>query len=190
MKLPVLMSISLYLLILSCNPPLDNPKKTLNLNENFETEKTTTSSIDEENITKLKSESELSDHELLKNIQQAIIPSYNNWVIMKNGTYIIFDNIDSITNISESAIRILNKYKPKTAAEHNWDFSITDLDQTEGWSVFGNGYGIYNYVHPKELTANPSPEQIGAFAKVKRALDENNPKIIYINSKNGLVKVK
>ena len=59
MKLTVLMSISLNLLILSCNPTLDNSKKTLNLNENVEIEKTTTSSIDEEKRTNLKTNNPL-----------------------------------------------------------------------------------------------------------------------------------
>ncbi|MDC0230608.1 hypothetical protein OAK19_01450 [Aureispira] len=190
MKLPILFCMSLYLLISSCNSTSGNSKKTLNLNENVDFENTDTSSVVENIRIDLKSETELTNQELLNKIQKAIIPSYKDWVILKNGTYIIFDNIDTIANISESAIQLLNKYKPKTAAEHNWDFSITDLDQTEGWSVFGNGYGIYNYIHPKELTTNPTPEQIGAFAKVKRALDEKNPKIIYINSKNGLIEFK
>ncbi|MCH2022746.1 MAG: hypothetical protein MK207_09735 [Saprospiraceae bacterium] len=190
MKLLLLFLISLSLIAINCNTPIDNSEKSLKPNKNNQFENTANSSLDTEIQTNLKTESKLSEQELLSNIQEAIIPSYKDWVIMKNGTYIIFDNIDTVTNISKSAIQLLRKYKPKTAAEHNWDYSITDLDKTEGWSVFGNGYGIYNYVHPKELTENPSAEQIAAFAKVKRTLDENNPKIIYINSKNGLIRVK
>ncbi len=132
----------------------------------------------------------IAPKELLGYVQAAIIPSYKDWVLFKNGTYIIFDYIDTIPDIQQSALRYLAQYKPKTIADANWDFTISDLDQVEGWSVYGNGYGIYTFVHPTELSINPSPQQIGAYAKAKRALDEEKPKILFISSKDGILEIQ
>ncbi|BDS11286.1 hypothetical protein [Aureispira anguillae] len=128
--------------------------------------------------------------ELLGYIQNAIIPIYKDWVILKNGTYIIFDDMNNIPDIQTAAIQLLNDHKPKTPEDNNWDFSITDLDRAEGWSVYGNGYGIYTYVHPKEISVESSPQEISAYAKAKRALDEKNPQIIFVSSPQGIVKIQ
>lgn len=123
----------------------------------------------------------LSHEELRSYIKEAIIPSYQNWLIFRNGTYIVFDNVDTIPDVKKAALNWLAHYKPKTPADNHWEYSITDLDRTEGWAVFGNGYGIYTFVHAKELSDAPSPQQIAAYAKAKRALDEKKPEIIYVN---------
>lgn len=128
----------------------------------------------------------LSKQELLNYVQSAIIPSYKDWVIFDNGTYIIFDNIDTIFDIQKTAIQWLKHYKPKSEQENNWNYSITELDKTNGWSVFGNGYGIYTIVHADELHVGASAQEIGIYAKAKRALDEKNPQIIYISSAKGI----
>jgi hypothetical protein len=127
---------------------------------------------------------------LLGYVQSAIIPVYKDWVLFENGTYIIFDNIDTIPDIQKAAFQHLETYKPKTVLESNWDFTISDLDDTDGWSIYGNGYGIYTFVHATELSMGASPLQVGAYAKTKRALDERDPKILFISSKNGVQEVQ
>ena len=126
---------------------------------------------------------------LLGYVQAAIIPIYKDWVVFENGTYIIFDNIDTIPDIQKAALQHLETYRPKTTAEANWDFTISDLDETEGWSIYGHGYGIYTFVHPEELSRDANPQQVGAYAKTKRALDERNPKILFISNKNGIQEI-
>jgi hypothetical protein len=128
--------------------------------------------------------------QLLNYVHAAIIPVYKDWVLFENATYIIFDNIDTIPDIQKAALQHLETYRPKTPAESNWDFTISDLDETEGWSIYGNGYGIYTFVHPEELSKDASPQQVGAYAKTKRALDERNPKILFVSSKNGIQKIQ
>jgi len=128
--------------------------------------------------------------DLLGYVQQAIIPTYQDWVILKNGTYIIFDNIDTVPDIKASAIQMINHYKPKNVLDNNWDYSVTDLDKIEGWGVYGNGYGIYTLVLAKELTMGATPPQIAAYAKAKRAMDEENPQVIYVSSKHGVEEIK
>ena len=177
----------LYLVILSCNPS-PSVTKTKAGSNNIETAvnnlQTTTVQTIESNASKLTKE------ELLKGIQGAIIPIYKDWLILRNGTYIIFENTDTISDVKKTALQLLEYHRPRTTAEQRWNYSITDLDLSEGWAVFGNGYGIYTYVHKNELINEPSAEQIGDFAKSKRASDENNPEIIYINSTDGLEEVK
>ncbi len=141
-------------------------------------------------IPSVNEDSMIEPQQLLGYVQGAIIPIYKDWVLFENGTYIIFDNIDTIPDIQKAAFQYLEAYKPKTAAETNWDFTISDLQQIEGWSVYGNGYGIYTFVHSTELSMGASPQQVGAYAKAKRALDEKNPKILFISSKNGLLEVR
>lgn len=126
---------------------------------------------------------------LLTYVQSAIIPIYKDWVVFEHGTYVIFDNIDTVPDIQKSALAHLKAYTPKTVLDNNWDFTISDLDETDGWSVYGNGYGIYTFVHATELSMGASPLQVGAYAKTKRALDEKNPKIIFISSKDGIVEI-
>lgn len=124
--------------------------------------------------------------ELLGHVKQAIISSYRNWVVFKHGTYIIFDSIEGITDVQAEAVRLLTQHKPKRPADKNWDFKITELNNTVGWSVFGNGYGIYTYIHPLEVSMHPNPQELGAYGKAKRALDEANPEIIFISSDDGI----
>jgi hypothetical protein len=129
----------------------------------------------------------LSSEQLLANVQQSIIPVYKNWVLFKNGTYIILDDISNIPDVAQEALRLLAAYRPKSAMEKpDWDYSISHLDRVEGWSVYGNGYGIYTYVHPSEMVEAPAPPNIIVFSRNKRMLDEANPEILYISSAEGI----
>lgn len=129
----------------------------------------------------------LSPEQLLEKVQQSIIPVYKNWVLFKNGTYIILDDISNIPDVGQEAIRLLAAYRPKSAMEKpDWDYSISHLERVEGWSVYGNGYGIYTYVHPSEMIEAPAPPIIIVFSRNKRTLDEANPEILYISSTEGI----
>lgn len=145
---------------------------------NQPTEEIPTVEVDESNM--------IPPKELLSYVQDAIIPLYKNWVLLKNGTYIIFDNMENIQDIKVAALQLLEKHRPKTPEENHWDFSITELDKVQGWSIYGNGYGIYTFVHSKELPTHPSPQTISSYAKAKRALDEKEPHIIFISSPQGV----
>jgi hypothetical protein len=135
-------------------------------------------------------DSNIKPKKLLGYVQEAIIPMYKDWVLFENGTYVIFDNIDTIPDIQKAALEHLKAYTPKTSVEINWDFTISDLEQIDGWSVYGNGYGIYTFVHAIELSMGASPQQVGAYAKAKRALDEKSPKILFVSSKDGILEVQ
>lgn len=129
----------------------------------------------------------LSSELLVEKVQQSIIPVYKNWVLFKYGTYVILDDINNIPDVGQEALRLLEAYRPKSALEKpDWDYSISHLEQVEGWSVYGNGYGIYTYVHPDEMIEAPDPPNIIVFSRNKRTMDEANPQILYISSAEGI----
>lgn len=193
MKALYLLLSILSLLVISCQPPaapnavpaLDNSNNNTETTsiptapsyEPIETAPSTPTEVEETGFS-------MSKDELIGFVKNAIIPEYKNWVLFENGTYVIFDSIEDVPDVVQASLLQLDFNKAKTPTD--WDFSITELDASMGWSIFGNGYGIYTYVHPEELLAAPDPHQISAYAKSKRILDENNPKIIAISSANGI----
>lgn len=122
---------------------------------------------------------------IIKNVKLAINPIYQDWVLFEHGTYIIFDNADTIPNIENKAIELIKKYGPIIIGTPSGDFNVISLNKTEGWTVSSHGYGIYTYVNPKELNfKNPKDYEVGLFGRNKRDLDGKSPIIIYTNRKS------
>lgn len=129
-------------------------------------------------------ELKMDNKELINHIKLAINPKFQDWVVFKNGTYIIFDKADTINDINTEALKQMRKFGPVYAGGPAGDFGITTLNKTDGWIVSGHGYGMYTYVNPSELSIkNPSDTEIGLFGRDKRDLDGKNPEIIYVNRK-------
>jgi hypothetical protein len=126
---------------------------------------------------------EVETKSLLDNVKLAVNPKFKDWVLFKNGTYIIFDDITQIDNIESEAIRLMKEFGPVHAGGPAGDFNVISLNQTEGWVVSGHGYGMYTYVNPSELETNsPDDLTIGVYGRSKRNSDGQNPNIIYVNS--------
>jgi len=122
--------------------------------------------------------------ELIEHVKLAINPKYQDWVLFKNGTYIIFDNADTIPNLETEAKKEMKEFGPVYAGGIAGDFGVTSLTKIEGWIVSGHGYGMYTYVNPRELKSKkPEDLEIGLFGRGKRDLDGKNPIIIHINYK-------
>ncbi|PZU91661.1 MAG: hypothetical protein DI529_00400 [Chryseobacterium sp.] len=129
-------------------------------------------------------ELKMNNQELINHIKLAINPKYQDWVVFKHGTYIIFDEADTVKEIHKEALKQMKEFGPVYAGGPAGDFGITTLDKTDGWIVSGHGYGMYTYVSPLELdNKNPSDSEIGLFGRNKRDLDGKNPEIIFINRK-------
>lgn len=121
---------------------------------------------------------------LLNQVKLAINPKFQDWVLFKNGTYIIFDNADPIPNLENEAMKLMKEFGPVHVGGSAGDFGVTHLNKTEGQVVSGHGYGIYTYVNPKELKPEkPNDVEIGLFGRNKRDLDGKNPIIVHINRK-------
>ncbi|GGG15789.1 hypothetical protein GCM10011344_15480 [Dokdonia pacifica] len=122
---------------------------------------------------------------LLDNVKLAINPTFEDWVLFENGTYIIFDETNSAENIEAEALKLIKEFGPVSAGGPAGDFNVISLNKTKGWVVSGHGYGMYTYVHPDELDTDlPNDVVIGLFGRSKRDKDGNNPKIIHINRSN------
>ena len=129
----------------------------------------------------------LRPEQLVTQVQEAVNPIYPNWVLFKHGTYVVFDNKDHMPDLVQKALDLMKEHRPKTAEAYHWDYSVTELHRIEGWSVHGNGYGIYTYVYPREMAdLEADMPQVAAFAKAKRALDEAVPEVVYVHDANGL----
>ncbi|MCX8532232.1 hypothetical protein [Chryseobacterium luquanense] len=124
----------------------------------------------------------MTDSELIENVKLAINPKFQDWVLFKNGTYIIFDDITKVKNANDEAIAIMKEFGPVFAGGPAGDFNTIHLTKTEGWIVAGHGYGMYTFVSPAELE-NKSPDdlEVGLFGRSKRDLDGKKPEIIYVN---------
>ena len=121
---------------------------------------------------------------LLENIKLAINPTFQDWVLFENGTYIIFDKADTIKDIKTEALRLMKAYGPVYAGSSAGDFGVTHLNKTSGWVVSGQCYGMYTYVNPAEIeTDNPNDLTIGLLGRSKRDKDGKNPVIVHINRK-------
>lgn len=126
----------------------------------------------------------MTKEDLLNHVKLAINPKYQDWVLFENGTYIIFDNADTIADLELESIRQMKEYGPVFAGGPAGDFSVTHLNQTEGWIVSGHGYGMYTYVNPNELTLDsPSDLDIGIYGRSKRDKDGKTFKIVHLNRK-------
>lgn len=126
-----------------------------------------------------------SKRTLLENVKLAINPKFQDWVLFENGTYIIFDNADTISEIKLEAVKLMKEFGPVYAGSPAGDFGVTHLNKTDGWNVSGHCYGMYTYVNPNEIdTKSPNDSEIGIFGRTKREKDGKNPMIIHVNRKN------
>lgn len=126
---------------------------------------------------------ELFKKNLTEFVRGAINPTFEDWVLFKNGTYIIFDNADTITDIEKKALELIKEFGPSSAGNPAGDLGISKLNKVPGWSVSGQYYGMYTYVHPREISNLDDEIQIGLRGRNKRDLDSKNPVIIHVNRK-------
>ncbi|SFD20844.1 hypothetical protein [Flavobacterium phragmitis] len=127
---------------------------------------------------------EKEENKLLNHVKLSINEKFQNWVLFKNGTYIIFENADIIPDLESEAIKLMKEFGPVYTGTHAADFDVTDLKKTEGWIVSGHGYGMYTYVSPDEIKCDITDIlEIGLYGRYKRDLDGRNPVIIHINRK-------
>ncbi len=124
----------------------------------------------------------MDEKQLIENVKLAINPTFQDWVLFKNGTYIIFDDVTKVKDINNEAIAMMKEFGPVFSGGPAGDFSTTHLIKTEGWIVSGHGYGMYTYVSPSEMEIKSSDDlEVGLVGRSKRNLDGKNPEIIYVN---------
>ena len=141
-------------------------------------------STEKQSDNKLKEHDSMPEKSLLEQVRLAINPKFQDWVLFENGTYIIFDNVDTVSNVENEAIKQMKEFGHVYTGGPAGDFSVTHLNQTEGWVVSGHGYGMYTYVNPKELeSTSPTDVEIGIHGRTNRNQDGQRRKIIHVNKK-------
>jgi len=124
----------------------------------------------------------MREEDIIEHVKKAINPKYKNWVLFSNGTYIILED-STIHNKVDTSIAMMKEYGPVHAGGPAGDFSTIKLTYTDGWVVNGHGYGMYTYVHPKELSGiginMPSDVDVGLYGRAKREKDGRELKIIF-----------
>jgi len=122
-------------------------------------------------------------------VKLAINPKFENWILFKNGTYIIVEETSEEKEIEVQSLEKMKQFGPVHAGGPAGDFGTTTLNKTEGWVVSGHGYGMYTYVHPSEIEKKkPEDYEIGLYGRSKRDKDGLNPEIICISSKGQIIK--
>ena len=125
---------------------------------------------------------ETTEIDLINHVRLSINPKFQDWVLFKHGTYIIFDHAEEIPDLESEAIKLMAAFGPVYIGTPAADFDVTDLNKTEGWIVSGRSYGMYTYVNPNEIKSNVIDiTAIGLLGRAKRDLDGENPVIIHIN---------
>jgi hypothetical protein len=122
----------------------------------------------------------MTEKDLIENVKKAINPTFTNWVLFSNGTYIILaDSIE--TDKKNKAIEIMKEYGPVFAGSPAGDITVTTLNLAPGWSVGGHYYGMYTYVDQKEMKPNPTDLEVGLYGRQKRDKDGKELNLIYLN---------
>ena len=137
-----------------------------------------------ENTVSSSSPKSLSNTELISAVKQVINPKFKDWVLFENGSYLVYDNTDTIVNVKSHAIQLLKEMGPVHVGSPSGDFGVSILPDGGGWIISSHQYGLYTYVAPSEiLSQEPSEIEIGNFGRKKRNEDGIEPVVIYINSK-------
>ena len=131
----------------------------------------------------------LTEEALIKHVTLAINPKFKDWILFKNGTYIIIEDTSDQTEIEKQGIEKMKEFGPVHVGGPAGDFGISNLNKTDGWVVSGHGYGMYTYVHPSELESkHPGEPEIGFYGRDKRNSDGLNPQILCISSKGEIIR--
>jgi hypothetical protein len=127
----------------------------------------------------------LTSTHIIDCLKRFISPLVKNWVLFSNGTYIIFED-STIIDKKEKAVEIMKEFGSAQADSLSGDMTPIRLSYQDGWTVVGQYYGMYTYVHPSELVElqiiNPTDLEVGLFGRQKREKDSRELNVIYVHS--------
>lgn len=108
------------------------------------------------------------------NVQLGINPDRKNWVLFKNGTYMIFPNNTAEKDAIRAAKKLMSNYK-------GGSITIQKSSFAKGW-IASTGTGIYNYID-RAAFGRGIPKEANILKKGKNNLtaDTKGLEIVYIN---------
>ncbi len=111
---------------------------------------------------------------LIFNVQLGIHPDRKNWVLFKNGTYLMFPNNTAEKDAVRAAKKLMSSYKSGSV-------NINKSAFAKGW-IASTSTGIYNYIDSKEFGKGiPKQENILKKGQENIVADSKELEIIYIN---------
>ncbi len=111
---------------------------------------------------------------LIFNVQLGINPSKKNWVLFKNGTYLIFPNKTAEKDAIRAAKKLLTNYNGNTVFIDKSNFA-------KGW-IASTPTGIYNYIDKGAFGRGiPKPASIEKKGIDNIAADKKGLEIIHVN---------
>lgn len=111
---------------------------------------------------------------LIFNVQLGINPDRKNWVVFKNGTYLVFPNNTAEKDAIRAAKKLMSNYKATSLTINKSSFA-------KGW-IASTSTGIYNYIDRGEFGKGiPKQQNILKKGQDNITADKNTLEIIYIN---------
>ncbi len=111
---------------------------------------------------------------LVFNVQLGINPDRKNWVLFKNGTYLIFPNNTAEKDAIRAAKKLMSNYKGGPLSTEKSSFA-------KGW-IASTNTGIYNYIDQDDLGRGiPKHENILKKGLDNIMADAKELEIIYTN---------
>lgn len=111
---------------------------------------------------------------LIFNVQLGIHPDRKNWIVFKNGTYLVFPNNTAEKDAIRAAKKLLSNYKATS-------LNINKSSFAKGW-IASTSTGIYNYIDRAEFGRGiPKKENILRKGMENITGDSKGLEIVYIN---------
>ena len=128
-----------------------------------------------------------NQEQMIENVQLAVYSEMRNWVLFKNGTYVVVE--EEITRERIKMIGVAEMKKIREAQNDvNTDFLVTKLPKVNGWSVNRYADGMYTYLHSSEFDEEkPTSLQIAELGRIKRAKDAEDLEVICISANGEIV---
>lgn len=169
MKATQLIACTFLLLLASCGSKQTRPGKP--------SEVETTADIPIDVVEEVVEKPNLPDFApLIFSVQLGIHPSQKNWVLYKNGSYMLFKDPLGEDILTEAANKRLKALTSPSG------ITVKKSAMAKGWVVQFGSSGIYNYVTTKQMEAGvPEQQMIINQAKRNLAADQKATKVIKVN---------
>ena len=128
-----------------------------------------------------------NQEQMIENVQLAVYSEMRNWVLFKNGTYVVVEE-----EITEERIKMIGLAQMKAVREAQDDiaseFLVTKLPKVDGWSVNRNADGMFTYLHTSDFEEEkPREMKIAELGRIRRAKDAEDLEVICISANGEII---
>jgi len=124
---------------------------------------------------KLVDKSESSYKSLIFNVQLGINPSRKNWVLFKNGTYVIFPDGYTKEQMKNAAVKLVKSFNKNTLTIQKSNFA-------KGW-IASTNVGIYNFIGEHQIKKGGNVNEKALIKGRNNILkDKSDALVVHINT--------